>query len=115
MNDDTHAAEFVAGFLIGALVGAAVALLFAPQPGEETRSLIRERGVELGQRAGELPAVAREKAGELQSQAKEKAGELQSRVKDAVEEGKATAAQKRQELLSQLDQEQSKLDDLEIS
>lgn len=104
MSDDTYAAEFVAGFVIGALVGAAVALLFAPQPGEETRSLIRERGVELGQRAGDL-----------QNQAKEKATQLQSKVKEAVEEGKATAAQKRQELLSQLDQEQTTLDDLEIS
>lgn len=100
MNDDTYAAEFVAGFLVGALVGAAVALLFAPQRGEETRTLIRERGIELGQ-----------KAEELQSQAKDRANALQSKVKEAVEEGKAAAADKRQQLLSQLDQEQA---DLEI-
>lgn len=37
------ARTFVAGLVIGALVGAGVALLFAPQAGEETRRIIRRR------------------------------------------------------------------------
>jgi gas vesicle protein len=116
MAKEGYGIDFVAGFLVGALVGAAVALLFAPQSGDQTRGIIRERGIELGQRAGEmsdearrraeeLQAQARERAAGLQSQAKEKADELQGKVKQAVEEGKAVAAERRQELLTQLEGE----------
>jgi gas vesicle protein len=116
MADDGYGIDFVAGFIVGALVGAAVAMLFAPQSGDETRTLIRDRGIELGQRAGEmsdearrraeeLQAQARDRAMGLQSQAKEKADELQGKVKQAVEEGKAAAADKRQELLAQIEGE----------
>ena len=38
---------FLAGFLIGGLVGAAVALLMAPQSGEETRKYIADKSIEL--------------------------------------------------------------------
>jgi len=49
MNESEHggAKTFTAGLLIGALVGAGVALLFAPQSGEETRRLIRRRAKHL--------------------------------------------------------------------
>ena len=39
--------SFFSGILLGGLIGAAVALLMAPQSGEETRKLIREKGIEL--------------------------------------------------------------------
>lgn len=48
--------EFVAGFIVGALAGAAIALLFAPVTGDEMRSQLRERGIELKDRAGILPS-----------------------------------------------------------
>ena len=41
MSDDSHGWEFFTGFLLGTVVGAAMALLFAPQSGEETREEIR--------------------------------------------------------------------------
>jgi gas vesicle protein len=37
---------FLAGFIIGGLVGAAVALILAPQSGEDTRTQFSARGVE---------------------------------------------------------------------
>jgi gas vesicle protein len=89
--DKTCAGDFLAGLLVGALVGAAAALLLAPQSGEETRTLIREKGVELGHRADEFSLEARQRA-----------EELQSRMKQAVDEGKATATHKKEELLSQV-------------
>lgn len=112
------AGDFMAGFLIGTLVGAAAALLLAPQSGEQTRITLRDKGIELGgraeelqvearRRAEELQAEARQRAERVQSQAREKADQLQGRVKEAVEEGKAAAADRRKELLSQLEQEQS--------
>lgn len=91
MAEKSSGVDFVAGFLVGALVGAAAALLMAPQSGEETRTLIRDKGIELGHRADELSAEARRKAEDLQVQ-----------VKQAVEEGKVTATKKREELLSQV-------------
>ena len=54
MADDSRGWEFLTGFLLGAVAGAAAALLLAPQSGEETREQIRERGIELQSRAGDL-------------------------------------------------------------
>jgi gas vesicle protein len=34
---------FFAGLIVGALIGAAVALLYAPQSGEETRRVVKEK------------------------------------------------------------------------
>lgn len=34
---------FLAGLVVGALIGAAVALLYAPQPGAETRRVVKEK------------------------------------------------------------------------
>lgn len=38
---------FVAGFFVGGLIGAVVALLYAPQSGEKTRAVIKEKTIEL--------------------------------------------------------------------
>ncbi len=43
MGEHDTGKGFAAGLLIGALIGAGVALLFAPQSGEDTRRLIRKR------------------------------------------------------------------------
>ena len=104
MAENKCAGDFLAGFLVGALVGAATALLFAPMSGEETRVMIREKGVELGQRADEMSIEARKRAEELQLQAKERAEAMQERVKVAVDEGKATATKTKEDLLAQVGQ-----------
>lgn len=43
--------SFFTGFFVGALVGGAAALLLAPQSGEETRQQIRDKGIELKEKA----------------------------------------------------------------
>jgi gas vesicle protein len=103
MADKTGSIDFFAGFVVGALVGAAAALLFAPQSGEETRDLIRDKGIELKEQANELSAEARKRAEQVQMQTRERAIELQSQVKQAVEEGKTVAAKKKEELLAQIE------------
>ena len=35
--------NFLIGFLTGVITGAAIGLLMAPEPGEETRKLIKEK------------------------------------------------------------------------
>jgi gas vesicle protein len=104
MTENKCAGDFLAGFLVGALVGAATALLFAPMSGEETRVMIREKGVELGQRADEMSIEARKRAEELQIQARQRAEAMQERVRVAVDEGKATATKTKEDLLAQVGQ-----------
>jgi gas vesicle protein len=107
--------EFFAGFVIGGLVGAAVALILAPQSGEETRAQIREKSIELKDRAGELAVEARQRAEELSEEARQRATELSAetrkkveeiiadarvRIEEAIEEGKKAATKKKEELLA---------------
>lgn len=46
--------SFFTGVVIGSFVGAAAALLLAPQSGEETRTLIHDKSIELKDKAVEL-------------------------------------------------------------
>ncbi len=46
MSDRSNTGDIIVSFMAGALVGAGVALLFAPQSGEETRRKIRETAEE---------------------------------------------------------------------
>ena len=59
---------FFSGLLLGAVIGAAVALLYAPQSGEETRRLVKEKALDVKEKALE----AKEKA--LQAVSKIKKG-----------------------------------------
>jgi gas vesicle protein len=119
MADDSRGWEFFTGFLIGGVVGAAVALLLAPQSGEETREAIRERGIELGGRAREYGDTARHQAEELAMDARARAEEAQkrgrmvleeqrTRLSHAIEEGKDAAGKKRDELMQKLEAEKAK-------
>ena len=47
-------------FVLGAITGAAVALLWAPTSGDETRRLIREKADEARQKAGDAARQGRE-------------------------------------------------------
>ena len=38
-----RSSDFMAGILVGVLIGGALGLLFAPEPGEDTRELVAEK------------------------------------------------------------------------
>jgi gas vesicle protein len=78
---------FLSGFLMGALVGGAVALLFAPQSGEETRLIIKDKSIEIKDKSSE-------KAGEYAQKTKESAASLQQRGQVVLEEQKARLIKK---------------------
>jgi gas vesicle protein len=59
-RDDSGAGTVVAAFVLGALTGAAVALLMAPQSGEETRRMLAEKAREGREKAGEAARQGRE-------------------------------------------------------
>lgn len=46
-SDSDEFGAFLVGFIVGGVAGAVVSLLFAPQSGEETRALLREKSIEL--------------------------------------------------------------------
>lgn len=52
----------VGSFLQGIAIGAAVALLFAPRSGRETRDMLAERGSDIKDRATELARDTRDRA-----------------------------------------------------
>jgi gas vesicle protein len=81
-ENDGDFGTFFAGFVIGGLVGAAVALIMAPQSGEETRTFIKEKGIELKDRATEYSQDARTRAAKALEDAK-------ARVDETMEELRA--------------------------
>jgi gas vesicle protein len=108
-NQNSGGVEFFAGLVIGGLVGAALALLLAPQSGEETRAQIRDKSLEFKDRAEEGVLEARQRAekqiaglqdqitvlqnqvNSLQEKGKEQAAVFQAKSKDALEKGKQSA------------------------
>ncbi len=102
MSNDSGAADFLAGFFIGTLVGAAFALLFAPSSGEDTRQQIKEKGIELKERAAELELeLDSSRLSELKARGEGLLEEQRTRFMEAVEEGKRAAERRKEELLSQ--------------
>ena len=100
MADRDEFGAFLVGFIVGGITGAVTALLLAPQSGEETRTVIKEKTIELKDGASktfeeayaqaEAAAVqARSKFDELASITKEKSEELQRKGQILIEEQKS--------------------------
>ncbi len=100
MSDRDEFGAFLVGFIVGGLTGAVAALLFAPQSGEETRALIKDKSIELRDKAQltaeeayaraeaaakEARARADELAKEARARAEQLAGEVRERGKSAIE------------------------------
>jgi len=92
MSDRDEFGAFLIGFVVGGLTGAVVSLLFAPQSGEETRALIKDKSIELRDKASQsaeevlaraesAAAEARQRAEELTKEARRRAEELASEVR----------------------------------
>ncbi len=79
MAKDNNGPNFFTGLLLGGIIGAVLGLLFAPQPGEQTREQLRG-----------------------------KVDEFVSLGKSAWEEGKEAATQKGEELKTKFDQARHK-------
>lgn len=91
------------GMLIGGLAGAVTMLLLAPQSGKDTRILLKEKGIELRDRAtgmvedtmaqvrlnaNKITAGGREKAKELLQKGEELVIEQLDHVSEAAKAGK---------------------------
>ena len=92
--------EFFAGLIIGGLVGAAIALLMAPQSGEETRAQIRDASIELKDRADMTIAEARTKAEAITADARRRAEEITADARKRADKIVADATKKADEIES---------------
>ena len=59
-DDGAGAGSILLAFIMGAVSGAAVALLYAPQSGRETRDYLNDRATEARARAAEAAAKGRD-------------------------------------------------------
>jgi len=92
---DTGSSGVIMSFLLGALSGAALAILFAPRSGRETREILgeklretAERGRDLGERAVEKGKEVAEDASGFVERGRDVLEKRRDRLAAAVEAGR---------------------------
>ena len=85
-NEGSGAGTVMLAFLMGAVAGAAVALLYAPATGKETREYLGERARD-----------GREKASALAEKGKQALNEGRETIANAIERGRDAYQQARRE------------------
>lgn len=106
MSDRDEFGAFLVGFVVGGLAGAVTALILAPQSGEETRTVIKEKAIELKDvaadsynevydKAEDLVKSTRDKAEDIVKTTKDKAVELSQKSQVVLEEQKNRLAGKK--------------------
>lgn len=93
MSEHDDFGAFLVGFLIGGLTGAAVALLFAPQSGEQTRVYIRDQAIELADKAQETAKTVSKQVAETADvtvgRVNEMTADARTRLEEAAKKGAA--------------------------
>ncbi len=74
----------IAMFLLGAAIGAGVALLMAPQSGDETRAELRRGARRLKRKARDLADQSREVVDDLQKQGRTAVKDVRSSLEDRL-------------------------------
>lgn len=93
---------FLAGLVLGGLAGGIVALLFAPQSGEETRTVIRDKAIELRDKASDTYE-------ETLSRAEKAADEAVKKAEAFYDQAKARASEVAKKGQVLLDEQKEKL------
>ena len=102
---DCNVGAVMGGFLVGALVGGAIALLYAPRSGAETRGMIRDFVDDEIDMVKDKAAAARDygeaevdrykrKARRAVSKIEDVVDEVKDRVEDEIEAAKRTATRR---------------------
>lgn len=86
MAERDEFSAFLIGFIIGGLTGAAISLLMAPQSGEETRGFLKDRSIELREKALETAQTAKEQVGSTATDVRSRAGDLASKAKTSADD-----------------------------
>lgn len=81
MSDrDDGLGAFIVGVFIGGIIGAATTLLLAPQSGEETRTYIKDKSIELKDRAAVTYEDYYARVGDIADSTKMKASDLSQKA-----------------------------------
>jgi gas vesicle protein len=102
MNSD-EGVKLAAAFLIGGAIGAAVALLYAPQSGEETRSDIRRTARRVRREAADLVDDTIERMDDFVEDTKDMVSEI-------IDRGSELSGAARKEILKTLEQGQKSIE-----
>ncbi len=105
MADGDEFGAFLIGFIIGGLTGAAIALIMAPQTGEETRAVLRDRAIELRDKAQETAQTMQEQVGS-------QADVVRTRATDLANKARSSADDLRQRGQVMVEQQRSRLQNL---
>jgi gas vesicle protein len=95
--------SFVTGLIMGFIVGTPIAAWLSPRSGQETRQGIRQRGVIIRYKAGQVIRKPATQIGQIPDRLGDQINRLQDKIgkvkgesiEDALAEGKAIAAQKK--------------------
>jgi len=88
-DEGAGAGSILLAFLLGAVAGAAVALLYAPQSGRETRDFLGERADEARRRAADAAATAAAKGRDALNQGRETLNTAIERGREAYQQARA--------------------------
>ncbi len=91
MNDRDEFGAFLLGFSVGGLTGALASLLLTPKSGDETRTFLREKAIELGDKVNVSVDEARTKADEITADARKRAEVILAEGRARAEEIAAEA------------------------
>jgi gas vesicle protein len=113
MADRDEFGAFLLGFIVGGLTGAVASLLMAPQSGESTRTLLKEKAIELGGQVNTTVDEARVQADDIMANARTRAeaitAEARVRAEEIMKQARVTVedAQKRGQVM--LEEQRSKI------
>src|SRR5262245_57270338 len=102
MGDDNNATNNVIFFLVGGAIGAAIALLFAPKSGAETRALIRDKARESGDFLASKGQELKEQASTYIDKGREVLNTQKDRLASAYEAGRQAYREEKEKAGSQL-------------
>ncbi len=88
------------GILIGGLVGASVALLSAPMSGIQTRAAIRDKSLELKNRASEQYQQIQMRANDTMTKVRTRAEEVAHRIQNRTNNETAEKSEKMREQMA---------------
>jgi gas vesicle protein len=90
--------SIILAFFLGGLLGAGVALLLAPQPGEETRKKIKELAEEAKEKAAGYAEQVKSKVTSTVGKGKEIIEEKKTLITTAIEAGKEAYGKEKEKL-----------------
>lgn len=105
MSEQENFGAFLMGFVIGSLSGAIASLLLAPQTGEETRQIIKDRAIELKDKSQETFEETKKKAEEAYKEILSKGMKKGEEALEAVEEEVKTTKKKVKKASEELEEE----------